>query len=208
MKKEEYTGTGSHTVRSWEEINKGGGEAPSPEEIFRYLQDSGNKRQLSREEVQERILSYFKACVDEYVDDDTGETYHRWRRNPTKGGLAMSLGVTAETLSHYISDRVAGRRYTDTNQSVVSCNDFDLIQTAVSIIQSYYEGNLGKNRNNSGSIFWLLNVGEERWTNTQTIKTISDSQGVKPALTPEEIHRIAEQASETSVSKLLEDLPD
>ena len=122
--------------------------------------------------------------------------------------MAISLGISAETLSHYIANKVAGREYTDANQSTVSRDDFDLIQAAVSVIQSYYEGNLGKNRNNSGSIFWLLNVGEERWTNTQTIKTIGDDNTSAPVLTQDEIRQIAEQASQKSVADLLEELPD
>lgn len=207
-KDEELRGSGSHIKRSWEEINKGGGEAPSPIEISKYLQNSGSKRQLSREEVQARINNYFDACIEAYQDEDIGETFFRWRRNPTKAGLAISLGISAETLSHYIANKVAGREYTDANQSTVSRDDFDLIQAAVSVIQSYYEGNLGKNRNNSGSIFWLLNVGEERWTNTQTIKTIGDDSVSTPALTQEDIKQIAEQASQQNMTDLLRELPD
>ena len=207
-KDEELRGSGSHVKRSWEEINKGGGEAPSPIEISKYLQNSGSKRQLSREEVQARINNYFDACIEAYQDEDIGETFFRWRRNPTKAGLAISLGISAETLSHYIANKVAGREYTDANQSTVSRDDFDLIQAAVSVIQSYYEGNLGKNRNNSGSIFWLLNVGEERWTNTQTIKTIGDDSVSTPALTQEDIKQIAEQVSKESTADLLDGLPD
>ena len=207
-KDEELRGSGSHVKRSWEEINKGGGEAPSPIEISKYLQNSGSKRQLSREEVQARINNYFSSCIEKYEDEDTNETFFRWRRNPTKTGLAISLGISAETLSHYIANKVAGREYTDANQSTVSRDDFDLIQAAVSVIQSYYEGNLGKNRNNSGSIFWLLNVGEERWTNTQTIKTIGDDSVSTPALTQEDIKQIAEQASQQNMTDLLRELPD
>ena len=208
MNNKEYKGTGSHVKRTWEEICKGGGEAPSLDEIKSYLGESEKKRQLSRGEVRERIYGYFANCVDEYEDSDTGRTYYKWRRNPTKSGLAMALGVTAETMSHYVSGRVAGRSYTESTQSVVSCNDFDLIQAAVSIIQEYYESNLGKNRNNAGSIFWLLNVGEERWTNSQTIRTVADNVDSRPALTQEEIRQIAEQAGDTGVHVLLSQLPD
>ena len=122
--------------------------------------------------------------------------------------MAISLGISAETLSHYVANKVLGKEYANTAQSTVSRNDFDLIQAAVSVIQSYYESNLGKNRNNSGSIFWLLNVGEERWTNTQTIKTIGDDNTSAPVLTQDEIRQIAEQASQKSVADLLEELPD
>lgn len=201
-------GRGSYIKRSWEDINKGGGEAPSPAEVSHYLLNTGSKRQLPREEVQNRINNYFSSCIEEYEDEDTNETFFRWRRNPTKAGLAIALGVTAETLSHYVANRVWGKEYANTVQSTVSRNDFDLIQAAVSVIQSYYEGNLGKNRNNSGSIFWLLNVGEERWTNTQTIKTISDEQGQAPALSQEEIRQIVEQVEQGDVRELLEELPD
>ena len=201
-------GRGSHIKRSWEDINKGGGEAPSPVEVSHYLLNTGSKRQLSREEVQNRINNYFSSCIEEYEDEDTNETFFRWRRNPTKAGLAIALGVTAETLSHYVSNRVWGKEYANTVQSKVSRNDFDLIQAAVSVIQSYYEGNLGKNRNNSGSIFWLLNVGEERWTNTQTIKTIGNDGVGDPVLTHEDIKQIIDQADQRSISDLLEDLPE
>mgnify|MGYP006069738153 CR=1 FL=1 len=201
-------GRGSHIKRSWEDINKGGGEAPSPVEVSHYLLNTGSKRQLSREEVQNRINNYFSSCIEEYEDEDTNETFFRWRRNPTKAGLAIALGVTAETLSHYVSNRVWGKEYANTVQSTVSRNDFDLIQAAVSVIQSYYEGNLGKNRNNSGSIFWLLNVGEERWTNTQTIKTIGNDGVGDPVLTHEDIKQIIDQADQRSISDLLEDLPE
>lgn len=205
---QQLRGRGSHVKRSWEDINKGGGEAPSLAEVSRYLQNTGSKRQLTREEVQNRINNYFSSCIEEYEDKDTNETFFRWRRNPTKAGLAIALGVTAETLSHYVTNRVWGKEYLNTTHSTVSSNDFDLIQAAVSVIQSYYEGNLGKNRNNAGSIFWLLNVGEERWTNVQTIKTVSDDSTSAPVLTQEEIKQIAEQASKESTVDLLGELPD
>lgn len=201
-------GRGSHIKRSWEDINKGGGEAPSPVEVSHYLLNTGSKRQLSREEVQNRINNYFSSCIEEYEDEDTNETFFRWRRNPTKAGLAIALGVTAETLSHYVSNRVWGKEYANTVQSTVSRNDFDLIQAAVSVIQSYYEGNLGKNRNNSGSIFWLLNVGEERWTNTQTIKTIGNDGVGDPVLTHEDIKQIIDHVNDSSVGELIDGLPD
>ena len=110
-------GRGSHIKRSWEDINKGGGEAPSPVEVSHYLLNTGSKRQLSREEVQNRINNYFSSCIEEYEDEDTNETFFRWRRNPTKAGLAIALGVTAETLSHYVSNRVWGKEYANTVQS-------------------------------------------------------------------------------------------
>ena len=200
-------GRGSHVRRTWEEISKGAGESPSPFEIERYLTRSQGI-QMSREEVLKRIQEYFASCTESYEDEDNGGIYYRWRRNPTKSGLARALGITAETLSHYCTDSIKGHPYYDTNQSVINRNDFDLLYSAFTVIQEFYEGNLAKNRNNSGSIFWLLNVGESRWTDTQTVKMVDDNQANTPSLTQEDIKQLANQARQDSIPELISKLPD
>ena len=77
-------------VRKWEEISKFGGEAPSPAEISECIKRERSTR-LSREEVQRRVYQYLTSCMEKYEDEDTHETGYRWRKNPTKAGLAPYL---------------------------------------------------------------------------------------------------------------------
>ena len=177
------SGRGAHVVRKWDEISKAGGEAPSPNEVLEYLKGK-DSIQLTREEVQERAFGYLISCMEEYTDEDTNETGYRWRKNPTKAGLARAIGVTPETLSRYASNhRIDGDAYAiGSKHSVVSTNDFDIIQAAYCVIEEFYESQLGKNRNNSGSIFWLLNAKTERWTNKQEVEMINNDSIQIPTL--------------------------
>ena len=202
------SGRGSRVKRAWEDVGRTGGEAPTPEEVAQYL--SGNdKYQMSRQETEQRANNYILSCMEEYEDEDTGEVRYRWKKNPTKAGLARAIGVTPETLSRYISNRVNGAPYTDKSiQSIVAPGDFDIIKAACCVIEEFYEGQLGKNRNNSGSIFWLLNAHSERWTNKQEVEMVSSESDQRPVLSQEEIHRIAEQAKRESIPEIIESLPD
>ena len=195
-------------VRKWEEISKFGGEAPAPAEISECIRMERSTR-LSREEVQRRVYQYLTSCMEKYEDEDTHETGYRWRKNPTKAGLARSVGVTPETLSRYLANHVNGNPYcADARQSVVSVNDFDIIRAAAGIIEEFYEQQLGKNRNNSGSIFWLLNAQTERWTNRQEVEMVNNDEMQKPLLSHEEIQQILDQAHNRDTLDLIDELPD
>ncbi len=46
----QIVGKGAFMIKSWEDYRKGGGIAPSPQEVARYLK-GGNGARLSREEI-------------------------------------------------------------------------------------------------------------------------------------------------------------
>ena len=92
--------------------------------------------------------------------------------------------------------------------SVVSPDDFDIIKAAYCVIEEFYESQLGKNRNNSGSIFWLLNTKTERWTNKQEVEMVSSEPERTITMSQDEIRQIAEQARRESISEIVEKLPD
>ena len=178
----EYKGKGAFAIRNWQEIAKGGGISPTPTEITDYLQ--GTPAQLSRSELIQKITGYITGCMEEFEDEDTGATAFRWKRNPTKSGLARAIGVSAETLSRYYrgehdnmaygSNGVGGRK------SVVNHNDFDIIRHAYSVIEEFYEGKLANNQNNAGSIFWLKNRDNVRWQDEKEFTVTPGNQDVAP----------------------------
>lgn len=186
----EITGYGAHVLRSWEEIRKAGGEAPSIERVDEYLEKPQNGT-LTREELEWRIKSYFGSLIVRYEDTDTGQTGFAWKSAPTKSGLSMAIGVSSFTLSRYLRGRnCKGEMYNHTewgHRGTVSPDDFDLIERAATIIESFYESNLGKNMNNSGSIFWLKNRTNEHWHDEQDINLTANKEDDVPHMTREEI---------------------
>lgn len=162
---------GVFAKRNWADIQRSGGIAPDPDTIMKYLE--GDKMaQLTREEVFDRVGGYILGCIEKYVDEDSGQEAYRWRKNPTKSGLARAVGVTLETLCRYVKGEYNGSLYNADcpgNRNIVSPNDFDIIRSAYGLISEFYEGQLAYNKNNSGVIFWLLNRNNERWSNTQDL---------------------------------------
>ena len=157
-------------VSQWTELRKAGGIAFSDLEIERIL-EGRETGVLTRQEVLERVRSYFSACTKQVQDEETGELLTTWTRNPTKSGLALCLGITSQTLVDYVRGRNSvGDPYSSENpdyKRVVATEDFDILRRAYAIIEDFYESRLGENRNNSGSIFWLLNSSNTRWSNLQ-----------------------------------------
>ena len=164
---------GAFAIEQWQEMKKMGGIAPSMAEIESILQGSEEQMVYTREEVISRISNYFKSCITDTVDEDTGEVVRVWCRNPTKSGLALSLGLSYQTLIDYVSGvRSDGFAYSSNENSrrIISNNDFDILRKAYSLIEMFYEEKLGENRNNAGTIFWLNNIQNNRWSNEQAFK--------------------------------------
>lgn len=189
--KEKPDGRGQFAIRRWEEAKRSGGLSYSPEQIEAILEESGDKM-LTREEVKRRISTYLQSCLTIAQDEDSGEAYYIWKRNPTKAALALTLGVSQGTLSDYMNGRDRHGNYykpVGENKGVqkIATADFDLIQKAYGIITDFYESKLADNKNNSGVIFWLLNRENKQWRNEQEIKIGGTEQPERKVLTITEL---------------------
>lgn len=182
-------GKGAFLVNNWQEIRKSGGESPPPEQITAYLRGSTDRR-LTRDDLIQRIDSYFMSCIRQYVDEETGETGFSWKKNPTKSELAMCIGVSSATLSRYLAGRHDGIEYSGLDpgrRGVVSPSDFDVIQAASTVIESFYESRLGINMNNAGSIFWLKNRDNSNWHDSVDMNLSANANQEREQLSREEI---------------------
>lgn len=186
----EITGYGAYALRSWDELYRSGGTAPGPEEISEYFEKPKRER-LTREGLKRRIQAFFDDLIEEIEDSDTGQRGYTWRSCPTKAALAMKIGISSFTLSRYLRGvNCKGQEYSDRewgNRAIVSPDDFDLIERAITVIESFYEGRLGKNANNSGAIFWLKNRTNVQWHDEQDINLTANKEDDAPRMTREEI---------------------
>lgn len=214
MKNEEKPdGRGQYMIRAWEEAKKAGGISYSPEQIETILEERDDKV-LTRAEVKTRISAYFQSCLTVSEDEDTQEINYVWKRNPTKSGLALALGVSPQTVVDYVkgSDR-RGNIYKaegeNKGRQKIATADFDLIRKAYILIEDFYEQKLADNRNNAGVIFWLNNKENTRWSNEQEFK-FSTEQNVEqmPIRTPEEIAATYGKAAELPNSAVFLGLPE
>lgn len=183
-------GRGALLVKSWDEIKKAGGKAPSPQEVTQYLR-GGNGAKLSRDELISRVSKFFSDFTTQCMDEDTGEITFTWKSNPTKSALARYIGVTAETLSRYLGGRYGGgipyNAACPGPHAVVAPADFDIIRSAANIIEEFYEGRLGANANNAGSIFWLKAHDDSRWHDKQELSLSANAGEGIEQLSREEI---------------------
>ncbi len=182
---------GQYMVRVWEDIKKTGGLAYSPQQI-KTIFGERDDTMLTRNEVKERISAYFQSCITVSQDEDTQELNYIWKRNPTKSGLAIMLNVEPQTLCDYVrgrdrrNNRYKTENQRETIQKINTC-DFDLLRKAYALIEEFYEGKLGDNRNNSGVIFWLLNKENSRWSNEQDVRFGELEPRHEQGRTPQEI---------------------
>lgn len=150
----------------------GGGVAPSDATLSELFDTEKQPYKLTRKELSDRIIRYFRSCFDEVVDEETGQTERVWKIPPTKSGFCLAVGISQKTLSNYLKDERTDRKpFNDSGDEhtnrIVSTQDFDLLHTAVSVIENYYESKLAENRNVAGIIFWLNNINNPAWSNQQ-----------------------------------------
>lgn len=184
------TGEKKHfMVRQWEDLKKSGGVTFNLNQMKQILQGD-DEVVLTRTELINKVVDYFNNCVKVVVDGDTQEKVTTWVRNPTKSGLALYLGIDTQTLIDYVrginSDGKAYSRTKPDYKRIVATEDFDILRKAYRLIETFYEERLGENRNNSGTIFWLLNRENTRWSNEQEFKFSTESK-IEKIRTREEI---------------------
>ncbi|MCM1181239.1 MAG: DNA-packaging protein [Clostridium sp.] len=207
MKNEEKpSGRGQYMVRAWEEAKKSGGLSYSPEQIQAILEERDDEM-LTREEVKNRISAYLQNCLTVSQDEETQEINYVWKRNPTKSGLALALGVSPQTVIDYVkgSDRRGNKYKTGgENKGVqkVATADFDLIRKAYILIEDFYEQKLGDNRNNAGVIFWLNNKENTRWSNEQEFKFGMAEPEEKEMISGDELPRLIAEKYGTTVEEM------
>jgi hypothetical protein len=175
-------GRGNSGVNAWNELRKAGGVAYSPSEISNLLEIGSDERMLSRDEVKTRVQAYFNSCISQTVDEDTGEMLYVWKKNPTKSGLALYLGVSLQVLIDYVngySRRGDTYRTNSRSDQKINTADFDLLRMSYKLIEDFYESKLGDNRNNAGTIFWLNNSQQARWSNSQEFTFTKDFEGAE-----------------------------
>ena len=165
-------------VKSWEELKKGGGIAHDINTLEALLTED-TAGMLSRDEVLGRVMAYFRSCTHEVINED-GDTITTWIKNPTKADLASFLGIDKQTLVGYVAGidsrgRPYGADHPEQGRRI-STADFPILRRAYAIIEAFYEGQLALNKNNAGSIFWLNNSLNTRWSNEQEIIVRGESQ--------------------------------
>lgn len=180
-------------VREWEQIRKGGGVTFSVEQVQGILEMESNKV-LSREELITKVLNYFSDCIEVVEDADTGKKVSTWKRNPTKSGLALCLGVDKQTLLDMVKGlNSSGKPYSITSpdiKRVVAVEDFDILRKAYAIIETFYEEKLADNRNVAGVIYWLNNAVNTKWSNEQEFKFATMDHNIRPVLTAADLPQL------------------
>ena len=151
----------------------GGGVAPSDAVLSELFDTEKQTHKLTRKEVVEKIIQYFRSCFDEVINSETGQTERVWKIPPTKSGFCLAIGISQKTLSNYLKDERTDRKpFNDSadehTNRIISTQDFDLLHKAVSVIENYYESKLAENRNVAGVIFWLNNINNPAWSNSQS----------------------------------------
>lgn len=184
---------GKFGVMAWEEAKKAGGLACSPSQLSDLFKKEENEM-LTREELLERVEGYFKGCITIRADDLTGELNYIWKRNPTKSGLALAIGVTPSTLIEYVNGITRkGHIYDQIPKTCrkVDTADFDILRKSYALIEDFYEQKLGDNRNNAGVIFWLNNRENSRWSNEQEFKFTDARTEERKALTAADLPKLS-----------------
>lgn len=110
-----------------------------------------------------------------------------WTSPPTKSELSLILGISPRTMQRFLRGEYSpGRAYADIKPRRISSNDVDILERALTIIESYYESSLSVSRVPTGAIFWLLNSKSERWTNEHVVVSRIEDDNI-PMDTPAEI---------------------
>lgn len=178
-----------YTQDMWAEIKKAGDPAPSLDFIEKIL-EGDPEEMINHDELVRRIVGYFRS-ITATVEDDDGNQRTIWTQAPSKGALALSIGVQWTKLNDYVRGTYSPkhtpyRTGTPNKSQIIATEDFDIIRKAFAIIESFYEQKLAAGGNVTGSIFWLLNTGTGAWTNDHTVK-LEQAEPPKPEISLDDL---------------------
>lgn len=186
------TGKPRLMTKAWDELKKGGGLCIPAEQAVQLM--SENERvQLNEEAVKMRVAEYFASCQREIINEETGEKEYVWAKAPTKSGLALMLGITRQSL-YDILNRPKSENGGYATKILPEAIPF--LKRAMDFIEVYYEEKLGENRNNAGTIFWLTNKNNSKWSNEQEFKFGKQEQVEEKQFTLEDLKQMEDEEDE------------
>ena len=186
------TGKPRLMTKAWDELKKGGGLCIPAEQAVQLM--SENERvQLNEEAVKMRVAEYFASCQREIINEETGEKEYVWAKAPTKSGLALMLGITRQSL-YDILNRPKSENGGYATKILPEAIPF--LKRAMDFIEVYYEEKLGENRNNAGTIFWLTNKNNSKWSNEQEFKFGKQEQVEEKQFTLEDLKQLEDEEDE------------
>lgn len=186
------TGKKRYMVKAWEELKKGGGLCMPAEQAVKLMSEPESTK-VDLIEAQKRVADYFTSCQREIINEETGKKEYVWAKAPTKSGLALVLGVTRQSL-YDILNKPKSENGNSTTKILPEAIPF--LKRVMDFIEVYYEEKLGENRNNAGTIFWLTNKNNSKWSNEQEFKFGKQEQVEEKQLTLEDLKQLEDEEDE------------
>ena len=153
-----------------EAVPKKAFRAPAPNKMFMPPRPD-KRRYKTADELQAAIDEYFSGLMRSAYNEQTHETEYYWIDTPSWPGLALSLGLTTQTLRNYEKQ-----------------DDLALvIDKARDVIQDYNVK--AAERGSVGAIFVLKNMG---WSDNKVV-TFAPPSRLAAAKTPEQLAELIEQ---------------
>jgi hypothetical protein len=179
-------------VKAWDELKKGGGLCIPANEAVKLMSEP-ERIQLNGEAVKMRVAEYFTSCQREIINEETGEKECVWAKAPTKSGLALALGITRQSLYDILNKPKSENGGYATK---ILPEAIPFLKRAMDFIEVYYEEKLGENRNNAGTIFWLTNKSNSKWSNEQEFKFGKQEQVEEKQFTLEDLKQMEDEEDE------------
>lgn len=189
---EQKPGKQRFMVKTWEDLKKGGGLCIPWETAVNLMSESDNVK-IDLTEAQTRVGIYFRSCQREIINEETGETEFVWAKAPTKSGLALVLGVTRMCLYDILNKP---RSENGSYNAKILPDAIPFLKRAMDFIEVYYEEKLGENRNNAGTIFWLTNKNNSKWSNEQEFKFGKQEQVEEKQLTLDDLKILEDETDD------------
>jgi hypothetical protein len=188
------TGKPRLMTKAWDELKKGGGLC-IPADVAVQLMSEPETKKVDLAEAQKRVDVYFRSCQREIINEETGESEYVWAKAPTKSGLALVLGVTRMALYEILNKPRVENPQNQYSAKILP-EAIPFLKRVMDFIEVYYEEKLGENRNNAGTIFWLTNKNNSKWSNEQEFKFGKQEQVEEKQLTLEDLKQLEDEEDE------------